>query len=104
MTDRRNRHPRRWRRNRREPGRSRRPEALILLPEELFPAPRYGPRGGAMTSPDSAPVSPIRSGLPLDLAPIVLLADDERVLRELLCDSLEEEFRVLVAENGQDAL
>ena len=42
---------------------------------------------------------------PLDFAPVALIADDDRVVRELCRDVLEAEtLRVLMATNGQEAL
>lgn len=41
----------------------------------------------------------------LDFAPVALIADDDRVIRELCREVLEAEtFRVLTAANGQEAL
>jgi two-component system OmpR family response regulator len=41
----------------------------------------------------------------LDFAPVALIADDDRVIRELCRELLEAEtFRVLTAANGQEAL
>ena len=42
---------------------------------------------------------------PLDFAPVALVADDDRVIRELCREVLETEaLRVLTASNGQEAL
>src|SRR4026207_1908791 len=42
---------------------------------------------------------------PLDFAPVALIADDDRVIRELCRDVLQAEaLRVLMATNGQEAL
>ena len=42
---------------------------------------------------------------PLDFAPVALIADDDRVVRELCRDVLQAEaLRVLMATNGQEAL
>lgn len=50
-------------------------------------------------------LSPVRKAAPLDLAPVVLVADNERPLLELFRDVLEEDqFRVLTAADGQEAL
>jgi len=49
--------------------------------------------------------SRVRKAAALDLAPVVLIVDDERSLLELFCVILEDEqFRVLTAANGQEAL
>ena len=49
--------------------------------------------------------SPLRRAARLDLVPVVLIADNERTLLELLRDILEDaRFRVLTATNGQEAL
>ena len=49
--------------------------------------------------------SPARSVSSLDFAPIVLLVENERVIRDLCRESLAEEpLRVLAAEDGQEAL
>jgi two-component system chemotaxis response regulator CheY len=50
-------------------------------------------------------LSPGRRTAPLDLAPVVLIADNERPLLELFRDILvEDHFRVLTAANGREAL
>jgi CheY-like chemotaxis protein len=49
------------------------------------------------------PTQSVRS--PLDFAPVALIADDDRVVRELCREVLEEQaLRVLTAANGQEAL
>ncbi|HEX2500578.1 MAG TPA: response regulator [Methylomirabilota bacterium] len=58
-----------------------------------------------MTEPAPARRAPIRDAPPIDLAPVVLIADDERILLELYREALEDEgFRVLTAANGREAL
>jgi CheY-like chemotaxis protein len=53
----------------------------------------------------STRLSPVSSVPPLDLAPVVLVADNEPTLLELFRDILEDDqLRVLTAVNGQDAL
>ena len=48
---------------------------------------------------------PLPQAPPLDLVPVVLIADNDRTLRELFRDILEDDrFRVLTAANGQEAL
>jgi DNA-binding NtrC family response regulator len=47
----------------------------------------------------------VQSTSPLDLSPVVLIADDERALLELLREALMADlFRVLTAADGQHAL
>jgi hypothetical protein len=47
----------------------------------------------------------VQSTSPLDLSPVVLIADDERALLELLGQALRADlFRVLTAADGQHAL
>src|SRR5262245_32990485 len=59
----------------------------------------------AMVQSGVASPSPIRNSPDLDFAPVVLIADDERVLRELCCDALDgESLRLLAAADGQEAL
>jgi CheY-like chemotaxis protein len=49
--------------------------------------------------------SPVPSVPPLDLAPVVLIADNEPTLLELVRETLEDDkLRVLTAVNGRDAL
>ena len=49
--------------------------------------------------------APVRGRPPLDLSPVVLIADDERALLELLRYALNaERFRVLTAADGHSAL
>jgi two-component system chemotaxis response regulator CheY len=58
-----------------------------------------------MTPPVPSRTSPARSDSSLDFAPVVLLVDNERVIRELCRESLAEEpLRVLAAGDGQEAL
>jgi two-component system OmpR family response regulator len=58
-----------------------------------------------MTQPVSARRAPVRDAPPIDLAPVVLVAEDELILLELYREALEDErFRVLAAANGQEAL
>lgn len=58
-----------------------------------------------MTPPAPSRTSPARSDSSLDFAPVVLLVENERVIRELCRDSLAEEpLRVLAAGDGQEAL
>src|SRR5262245_32437118 len=58
-----------------------------------------------MVQPDVSRPSPVRSIPSLDFAPVLLIADDERVLRDLYCDALDGEvLRVLTAADGQEAL
>src|SRR5262245_7582156 len=58
-----------------------------------------------MVPPSVPRPSPVRSTPSLDFAPVVLIADDEPVLRDLYCDALDgEALRVLTAADGQDAL
>jgi CheY-like chemotaxis protein len=49
--------------------------------------------------------SPARNASTLDFAPVVLIADDDCVLRDLYCDALDSEaLRLLTAADGQEAL
>jgi len=58
-----------------------------------------------MTQPAPSRSPSGRSGSSLDFAPIVLIVDDDRVLREICRDSLSDEpVRVLIAADGQEAL
>ena len=60
----------------------------------------------AMMMPrNPAPLPPQSSRPSLDFAPVALVADDDRVVRELCREVLEAEaLRVLTAANGQEAL
>jgi DNA-binding NtrC family response regulator len=58
-----------------------------------------------MTQPVLSRPAPARNGSSLDFAPVVLIVDDDRVLRELCRDSLSDEpLRVLTAADGLEAL
>jgi CheY-like chemotaxis protein len=58
-----------------------------------------------MTQPSTPRPSPARKAQSLDFAPVVLIADDDRVIRELCRESLADEpVRVLTAASGQEAL
>jgi CheY-like chemotaxis protein len=54
---------------------------------------------------DWASPASARPATALDLSPVVLLAEDDRAVRNLLCETLQSDhFRVLLAANGQEAL
>jgi CheY-like chemotaxis protein len=58
-----------------------------------------------MVPRNPAPPSPVASAPPLDLAPVVLIADNEPTLLELFQDLLgNDRFRILAAANGRQAL
>jgi CheY-like chemotaxis protein len=58
-----------------------------------------------MTPRHSAGFAPARPASSLDFSPVVLLVENDRTLRELLQESLEvDQFRVLIASNGEEAL
>ena len=58
-----------------------------------------------MTHPQAATLGPARPSSSLDFSPVVLLAENDRTLRDLLQETLElDQFRVLIAANGQEAL
>jgi DNA-binding response OmpR family regulator len=55
-------------------------------------------------SPNAVPF-PAGATAPLELPPVVLVAEDDRLVVELLCRLLQaDHFRVLTAANGEDAL
>jgi CheY-like chemotaxis protein len=58
-----------------------------------------------MTPPHSATLVPEQPASSLDFSPMVLLAENDRTLRELSQETLElDHFRVLSATDGQEAL
>jgi CheY-like chemotaxis protein len=58
-----------------------------------------------MTRPHAATLAPARPASSLDFSPVVLLAENDRTLRDLLQETLElDQFRVLIAANGHEAL
>jgi CheY-like chemotaxis protein len=62
-------------------------------------------QGGAMTWPHRATLAPARPASSSDFSPVVILAENDRTLRDLLKESFElDRFRVLIATNGEEAL